>query len=102
MLIAELLTFVETAHRDGLLLNGLDPEAFVVDAEGRPGYLASDCVVPRDVRPRPLFPPERYAVGFSPPECFEAADSLDERGDLFSWAAIAFFALTGDDLQALA
>ena len=76
-LVAELLSFVEAAHRDGLVLNCLGPEAFVVDSAGRLGYLASDCVVPKAEGERTwqyaaLFPPERYPAGFSPPECFEA------------------------------
>jgi hypothetical protein len=98
-LIAELLTFVEDAHREGLLLNGLGPEAFVIDGQGRIGYLATDCVVPRPARAWPqaaLFPPERYVAGFAAPECLQPGGIPDERSDLFAWAAVAVFALTGE------
>src|SRR5262249_38872042 len=44
-LVAELLTFVGGAHAEGLLLHGLGPSAFVVDAQGYLGYLASDWVL---------------------------------------------------------
>jgi hypothetical protein len=103
-LVAELFTFVQTAHAEGLVLNGLGPDAFVVDGQGRIGYLASDCVVEeaRHWRLPWLFPPERYPLSFSAPECFDPEATPDTRSDWFAWAAIAFFALTGEDPQALA
>jgi len=107
-LIAELLSLVESTHRDGLMLNGLGPEAFVVDAEGRLGYLASDCVVPLDgaaAGPWPygaLFPPDRYPAGFSPPECFDPAGPRDQRTDLFAWSALTFLVITGEDPERVA
>jgi hypothetical protein len=106
-LLAELLSLVEATHRDKLLLNGLGPQAFVIDAEGRLGYLASDCVVPMEVPAGPwphgaLFPPERYPLGFSPPECFDPGSPRDQASDLFAWSALAYCVLTSDDPQRLA
>jgi uncharacterized C2H2 Zn-finger protein len=103
-LAAELLTFVGGAHADGLLLNGLGPAAFVVDQQGRVGYLASDWVL-RLEQGRladgtwpwaDLFPPERYPRGFAAPECFGPGRPRDQRSDWHTWAALAYFVLTGD------
>jgi hypothetical protein len=103
-LVAELLSFVAGAHAEGFLLNGLGPDAFVVDRQGRVGYLASDRVLRREqgrlVEGRwpwaELFPPDRYPRGFAAPECHEAARPRDERGDWFAWAALAYCIATGD------
>jgi hypothetical protein len=103
-LAAELLTFVAGAHADGLLLNGLGPAAFVVDQQGRVGYLASDWVLgleqgqlARGIWPwADLFPPERYARGFAAPECFDPGRPRDQGSDWYTWAALAYFVLTGD------
>ncbi len=105
--VAELLEFVQAAHIDGLLLNGLGPSALLVDRAGRMHFLGTDMVVPlRDlgrgatgeVIPdwRPFFPPERYPRGYSAPECFDSAAARDQRTDLYAWAAVAYFVLTGD------
>jgi hypothetical protein len=102
--LAELLEFVHSAHRDGLLLNGLGPGAVAVDLVGRVHYLGSDMVVhmpPAGAAAGPapwarFFPPERYPRGFSAPECFDPAAPRDRRTDLYAWAAVAYFVLTGD------
>jgi hypothetical protein len=104
-LLAELLALIDTVHREGLLLNGLGPAAVVVDGEGWLSYLASDCVVataPADGRRLEFFPPERYPVGFSPPECFEAGKTRDARADLYGWCGLALLAISGHDPEALA
>src|SRR5262249_41936843 len=43
-----------------------------------------------------LFPPERYPRGFSAPECFDARRPRDRHTDIYGWATIAYFLLTGD------
>src|SRR5262249_34039835 len=96
--LAELLDFVGTAHADGLLLNGLGPTGVIVDRGGQIHYLGTDTVVeaagPVD-RAR-FFPPERYPRGFSAPECFDPSAPRDRRADLYAWATLAYFLLTGD------
>ncbi len=109
--LAELLQFVQAAHQDGLLLNGLGPGAVLVDRVGRVHYLAADMVVetargtrlaPPDGDVPPVvdwarhFPPERYPFGFAAPECFDPARPRDRRTDLYGWASLAYFLLTGD------
>jgi hypothetical protein len=109
--LAELLEFIQAAHGDGLLLNGLGPGAVLVDPVGRVHYLGTDMVV--ELEPGTqlaiagaaagagsdwtrLFPPERYPRGFAAPECFDPARPRDRRTDLYGWATIAYFLLTGD------
>jgi hypothetical protein len=108
--LAELLEFIRAAHGDGLLLNGLGPGAVLIDRVGRVHYLGTDMVLERTpgthLGPGPEsgpavdwvrhFPPERYPRGFSAPECFDPARPRDRRTDLYGWASIAYFLLTGD------
>ncbi len=100
--VAELLEFVADAHRDGLLLNGLGPSALLVDRAGRMHYLGTDMAVQLEGSAgaagdwKQFFPPERYARGYSAPECFDPRAPRDRRTDLYAWAATAYFLLTGD------
>jgi hypothetical protein len=100
--VAELLEFIADAHADGLLLNGLGPSGLLVDRAGRMYYLGTDMVVQFDGTAgaaadwKRFFPPERYPRGYSAPECFDPAAPRDRRTDLYAWAAIAYFLLTGD------
>jgi hypothetical protein len=95
--LGELLAFVEAAHQGGLLLNGLGPQAVVIDAAGWPGYLASDAVVPLGAPPDGRrFPPERYPAGFAAPECLNPCRPRDQRTDLFAWAALVVYVMTGE------
>jgi hypothetical protein len=108
VLVAELLTLIESAHRESLLLNGLGPDAVVIDGDGRVSYMATDCVVDlscpaaQSWRAPWLYPPERYCLGFSAPECFDAEARPDFRADLFAWGTVAFYTLTGIDPADLA
>jgi hypothetical protein len=103
-LLAELLGFVRAAHEEGLIVNGLGPETVLVDGAGRTHYLGSDmAVAPADgFAWGRFFPPERYAVGFAAPECFDPAAPRDQRTDLYAWAVLAWSLLTGGDPAALA
>ncbi len=116
--VAELLEFLASCHDDGLLLNGLGPLSLLVDRAGRLHYLGTDTVVPLPVGTscqlvpdpgqagslsprtapdwREFFPPERYARGYSAPECFDPAAPRDRRTDLYAWATIAYLLLTNE------
>jgi hypothetical protein len=99
--LAELLGFLGAAHDGGLVVNGLGPDTVLVDPAGRAHYVGTDLVV--EARSAPgfdwgrFFPPERYAPGFAAPECFDPAAPRDRRTDLYAWAVLAHFLLTGAD-----
>jgi hypothetical protein len=110
-ILAELLEFIQAAHSDGLLLNGLGPGAVLVDPVGRVHYLGTDMVVEMTPGTRlavagtpagpaldwgRFFPPQRYPRGYSAPECFDPAGTRDRRTDLYGWATVAYFLLTAD------
>ena len=50
----------------------------------------------RQKKQRRLYPPERYPVGFSPPEVFDPEEAVGGESDLYSWAALAYFLITGE------
>jgi hypothetical protein len=97
--LAELLSFLRSVHEEGLILNGLGPDTVLVDGAGRVHYLGADLVVEAHAAagfPWGLFfPPERYRHGFAAPECFDPAAPRDRRSDVYAWAVVAFFLLTG-------
>ncbi len=49
-----------------------------------------------------LFPPQRFARGYAPPESLQGTAVPDCRGDVYAWAAVAFFLLTGDNPEHMA
>lgn len=115
--LAELLEFMRRAHDEGLLLNGLNPKAVIVDRAERVHYIGSDMVVElaadgdgRGVRRprytsaqwRRLFPPERYARGYVPPECVQPGSLPDVRSDLYAWGALAYSLLSGNRPEKMA
>jgi hypothetical protein len=103
--LAELLAFLGAAHDDGLVLNGLGPDTVLVDSGGRVHYLGADQVAEAaaaDFDWGRLFPPECYAAGFAGPECFDPDAHRDRRTDVYAWAALAYYLLTGADPAALA
>jgi hypothetical protein len=113
--LAELLEFVRLAHEEGLLLNGLSPATVIVDQADRVHYVGTDMVldvrdnsdkvgVRRSALDRPAFTPEewpryfpaqRFARGYAPPESLQGSVP-DRRADLYAWASIAYFLVTGD------
>jgi hypothetical protein len=99
--LAELLEFIRQAHAEGLLLLGLGPAAVLVDRSDRVHYLGTDMVIEaaRADLAAPvwsrLFPPDRFPGGFSAPELFEGGTGPDARADLYAWACLAYFLLTG-------
>src|SRR5439155_2230865 len=102
--LAELLEFLRRAHDDGLVLNGLCPAAVIVDRAERVHYVGSDMVIDGSAalgpeQWRPLFPAERYARGYAPPECFHGRVP-DRSADLYAWGWLAYTLLTGDPPRA--
>jgi hypothetical protein len=97
--LAELLGFLCSAHDEGLVLNGLGPDTVLVDAAGRVHYVGTDMVLEATATAGfawgRYFPPERYRQGFAAPECFDPAAPRDRRSDIYAWAVVAFFLLTG-------
>jgi hypothetical protein len=95
--LAELFDFVARNHRDGLLLQTLDPQAVLVDDAGHIHYLGSDRALPADqahlYASERFFPAERFPVAFAAPECFVPGVCRDARSDLYSWAALACWLL---------
>src|SRR5262249_33426703 len=92
------------AHAEGLLLGSLAPADVWVNEDDRPHYLGSGFVLDaqRQQKQRKLYPPDRYAAGFGPPELYAEGQGLDARTDLYSWAALAYFLLPRDDLGLIA
>src|SRR5262249_11690689 len=110
--LAELLEFLRRAHDDGLLLNGLCPGAVIVDRAERVHYIGSDMVVDGPDRTghgpamsreqwARLFPAERYARGYAPPECFDGR-LPERRADLYAWGWLAYALLAGDNPASIA
>ncbi len=110
--LAELLEFMRQAHAEGLLLLGLGPSSLLIDASDRIHYLGTEMVLSqqsallKDLTSsavwQRLYPAERFASGYSAPECFDPARRPDVRSDLYSWGTLAFGLLTGAELTKLA
>jgi len=104
--LAELLSFMDSAHRAGLVLNGLGPRAVLIDRAERVHYIGTDMVFAVAEAPAleawtRFYPAQRYAGGFAPPECVEQRSlpdnvPVDRRTDLYAWGSLAYFLLTGD------
>ena len=96
--LANVLAFVEIIHERRFLLTGLGPVALWIDEMDRLRYMATEMMVEaaRQDAWRPIFPPERYPAGYSAPEVYAAEPLLDARADLFGWATLAYFLLTGE------
>jgi hypothetical protein len=97
--LAEVLDFLAGMHGQKLLLNGLSHLALWIDDMDRVHYLASDMVLDlkRQTDRHLLCPPERYIQGFCAPEALTMTTELGFDSDLFGWAALAYFLITGDN-----
>ena len=95
----QILDMVERLHTRGLLLGAMSPDDFLIDSAGRLFFLATDRIVQAGgvVRLRDLFPPERFPAGFGSPEVYRPSSSFDYRSDMFAWAAMCYFLVTGQD-----
>lgn len=98
---AELLDLLTLLHEGGQILGGFSPEDFLIDETGRWTCLASDRVVPLDriADLRPCFPPERYPADGSASETLDGKAMPCPASDLYSWAALSVFLLTGKAAQ---
>ena len=110
--LAELLEFLKQAHSEGLLLLGLGPAALLIDASDRVHYIGTEMVLGQQsiylkeaTAPavwQRLFPGERFARGYSAPECFDPTKRPDVRADLYAWGSLAYGLITGTDLGKIA
>jgi protein phosphatase len=96
----QLCQIVSLLHRQSLVLNGIEPNAFLVDPQRRLRLVRFDRCRPsgafRSDAPAPL------VEGFSAPELHRVdADSLvDPRSDLYSIGALLYFLLAGEPVPA--
>ena len=101
--LADLLDFLASVHAEGMLLNGLCPEVVWVGEDDRLHYLGSDRIIDagKQQKQRRLYPPERYPAGFSPAELLAPGEPISPGTDLYGWAALAYFLLTGEGPEAI-
>jgi len=97
--VAEILDLLDRLHEKGQVMGGFSPDDFLIDDTGRWSCLCSDRVMAgaRATELRPCFPPERFPQGFSAPETREPQTALCAASDLYAWAALSLFLLTGED-----
>src|ERR1019366_7536932 len=110
--LAELLEFLKQAHAEGLLLLGLGPSSLLIDASDRVHYVGTEMVLSqqngllKDMTSaalwQRLFPSDRFARGYSAPECFDPGKRPDLRSDLYAWGMLAYSLLTGIDRAMIA
>ena len=102
--LGQMLEFLATLHDADFLLNVISPAAFWVDDLHRVHFLGTENVVDekRAVTWRSLFPNERYAQGFVAPELLQPNAPPSRQSDLYGWAALVWFLLTGDSPAKLA
>lgn len=102
--LGQMLEFLATLHDAQFLLNVVSPAAFWVDELHRVHFLGTENVVDdrRAVTWRDLFPNERYAQGFVAPELMQPNAPPSRQSDLYGWAALVWFLLTGDSPAKLA
>ena len=102
--LGQMLEFLATLHDAKLLLNVVSPAAFWVDELHRVHFLGTENVVDdrRAATWRSLFPNERYAQGFVAPELLQPNAPPSRQSDLYGWAALVWFLLTGDSPAKLA
>ncbi|MBC8117279.1 MAG: hypothetical protein H7062_23020, partial [Candidatus Saccharimonas sp.] len=102
--LGQVLEFLAKLHDAKLLLNVVAPAAFWVDDLHRVHFLGTENVVDdrRAATWRSLFPNERYAQGFVAPELLQPGVPPSRQSDLYGWAALVWFLLTGDSPAKLA
>lgn len=102
--LGEILELVDTLHNEKLLLNAFHPAAFWVDTLGRAHFVGTEGVVDagKASQWRALYPPERYARGFTAAELMQSDAPPTYESDIFGWASIAWLLLTGQSPSKIA
>lgn len=102
--LAELLELINVLHGQHVLMNNVGPAAFWADEMDRVHFVGTENVIDESKAAawRMLFPPERYARGFAAPELCEPGGAPSRESDLFGWAGLAYFLITGESPAALA
>jgi hypothetical protein len=102
--LGELLELVHAFHSENMLLNNLGPAAFWIDSAHRVQFIGTENVIDqaKAAAARIVFPPQRYARGFAAPELSDPQTAPSTETDLFGWAALAYFLITGDSPARLA
>ena len=103
-MLAELLELINVLHGQHVLLNNVSPAAFWADEMDRVHFVGTENVIDESKAAawKILFPPERYARGFAAPELFEPNGEPSRESDLFGWASLSYFLITGESPSGLA
>ena len=91
---SEILHYVDVMHDEGFVVNAVHPGAFWIDETDRVYHLATDCVAASSNPVR--LSSDRFPYGFAAAEAYNPAESIDHRSDLYGWAALAYFLVTGE------
>ncbi|MDB5387825.1 MAG: hypothetical protein JWM11_3471 [Planctomycetaceae bacterium] len=102
--LSELLELIGTFHEQHMLINNVSPATFWIDSTHRVHFIGTENVVDQSTAAamRFLFPPQRYARGFAAPELGHHDTPPSTETDLYGWAAVAYFLITGDSPARLA
>ncbi len=90
----EILRFAEVMHTNGLFVHSFHPEAFRIDEERRIHFLAADTVLTANSHPRSVC--DRIPKGWCDSTAMHLVERCDSRLDLFAWASLAYFLVTGE------
>ncbi|MEX2288377.1 MAG: hypothetical protein WD648_14875, partial [Planctomycetaceae bacterium] len=97
-IMAELLNLLEALHRNSQVIGGLGPDDILVDETSRICCTATDRVLSAKLaasQPR-VYAPPFYPQAFVAPEVLHGNGALDRRSDLYSWAALFVYLMTGE------
>lgn len=96
-LCLETAEILATLHHRRQCVGGWGPDDFRIDAAGRLFFSATDRVVSAEAPEwlRRFYPPSRYPVGYVAPEIRAPDGAVDASTDLYTWAALCFFLVTG-------
>src|SRR4029079_14352245 len=88
---------LEALHRNRQFIGALEPDEILVDETSRICCAASDRVRAFETADGPhRVSSSSHSLEFAAPEVRRETAELDARSDLYSWAALFFFLLTGE------
>lgn len=98
-LCAETARLLADLHRRGQCVGGWGPDDFLIDRAGRLFFLATDRVVSSEAPEwlRQFYPPSRYPACYAAPEVLQPDGAIDASTDRYTWAALCFFLMTGEN-----